>query len=173
MRKVVFLYNELLDEKYQKKLGLSLEFISFAFADGYEMYNIRGKCVAIHKGSLKRTKKNSKIYGGLFILNNSEHFLRVLDASQTCSKSMLGDNHKLDEFHREKIKVTPISFKSVEDFLMLKYNEKEPIYTTSYIGNSINEFIKSNVLNKTQNREISGFDVNNYIDLLIKECEKI
>lgn len=171
MRQVIFLYNELLDKSYQEKLKLPLEFISFAYIDNAVMYDLKGKYVAIPKGALKKTYKYEKVYGALFLLHNSEHFLRLLDASLVCSKTLLGLNHKLDEHHRVNVKATPIHFKSVEEFFKMKYNEGVPINVICYIGNPENEFIKRNVLNTVKNREVSGLDINNFINLVMKEIE--
>ena len=169
MRRVVFLYNELLDEDYQKKLKLPLEFICFAYIEGVTMYDIKGKYYAVKENDLKKTNKYNRVYGALYILHNSEHFLRVLDASMTCSKGFIGANHKLDLFHRTKGKAVPIHFKTVEDFLKMKYNEGEGLDIITYFANPQNELVKLNVLNTVRNREVSGLDINNFINLLLKE----
>ena len=169
MRRVVFLYNELLDEDYQKKLKLPLEFICFAYIEGATMYDIKGKYYAVKENDLKKTNKYNRVYGALYILHNSEHFLRVLDASMTCSKGFIGTNHKLDLFHRTKGKAVPIHFKTVEDFLKMKYNEGEGLDIITYFANPQNELVKLNVLNTVRNREVSGLDINNFINLLLKE----
>lgn len=169
MRRVVFLYNELLDEGYQKKLKLPLEFVCFAYMNNATMYEIKGKYYALKKDTLKKTKRYDRVYGALYILHNSEHFLRVLDASMTCSKGFIGTNHKLDIFHRVKEKAVPIHFKTIEEFLKMKYNEGEELDIITYIANPQNELIKLNVSNTVRNREVSGLDINNFINLLIKE----
>ena len=172
MKQLVFLYDDLLDEDYQKKTRLPLEFICFAYIKGVNMYDLRGKYIAVKENTLKKTRKYNKVYGALYILDNYEHTLRTLDALMTCSKSFLGENHKLDIRHREKIKATPIHFKSIEEFTKLKYNEKEEIDVITYLGNPQNELIKSHVLNSVRNREVSGLDINNFINLVLKEkCE--
>lgn len=169
MRTVVFLYNELLDEEYQKKLKLPLEFICFAYLDNAVMYDIKGSYYALKESDLIKVKKHNKVYGALYILHNSEHFLRTLDASLICSKGLIGTNHKLDLFHRVKENVTPIHFKTVEEFFKLKYNEGEEISVITYIANPQNDLIKSNVSNTVRNREVSGLDINNFINLILKE----
>ena len=133
------------------------------------MYDIKGKYYAIKENKLKKTKKNNRVYGAMYILHNSEHYLRVLDAAMMCSKGLIGENHKLDTFHRIKEKVVPIHFKTVEEFLKMKYNESEELNVITYIANPQNSLIKSNVLNTVRNREVSGLDVNNFINLLLKE----
>lgn len=135
------------------------------------MYDIKGKYYAVKENELKKTNKYNRVYGALYILHNSEHFLRVLDASMTCSKGFIGKNHKLDIFHRVKEKAVPIHFKSVEEFLKMKYNEGEGLEIITYFANPNNELIKSGITNTVRNREISGLDINNFINLLIKESE--
>lgn len=170
MRTVVFLYNELLDEDYQKQLKLPLEFICFGYIEGAVMYDIKGKYYAIEENVLTKTKKYNKVYGALYILHNSEHFLRILDASMVCSKSYLGKNHDLDISHRVKLIARPIHFKSIEEFLKLKYNEGEGLEVISYFANPKHNVIKTNVLNTVRNRVVYGLDINNFINLVIKEC---
>ena len=167
----MFLYNELLDENYQKKLRLPLEFISFAYIDDVLMYDICGRYIAVEDNKLIKSKKYNRVYGALYILDNAEIYLRTIDAYLICSKGLIGTNHKLDEFHRMKKLATPIHFKTIEDFLKLKYNESEPIPIFTYLANTENEFIKSKVNNSTNNRETCGFDINNFINLVLKEKE--
>ena len=171
MRTVVFLYNELLDEKIQKELGLPLEFISFAYVENMTLYEINGKSIMVTKDTLRKSNRDNKVYGAIFVLNNSEKFLRILDASLMCSKSMIGRNHDLDVHHRTKLKITPIHIKSIEDFLSLKYNEVEQMEIISYMGNVKNKTIREKVQNKTDNRVKYGFDINNFINILLKECK--
>ena len=87
----------------------------------------------------------------------------------TGSKGFIGTNHKLDIFHRVKEKAVPIHFKTIEEFLKMKYNEGEELDIITYVANPQNELIKSNVSNTVRNREVSGLDINNFINLLIKE----
>lgn len=172
MKQLVFLYDEYLDEDKQKLAKLPLEFICFAYIKGVNMYDLRGTYIAIKENTLKRTKKYNKVYGALYILDMSEHYLRTLDAVMTCSKGFIGSNHKLDIRHREKIKATPIHFKTIEEFTKLKYNEGEELDVITYLANPQNELIKTNVLNSVRNREVTGLDINNFINLVLKEKER-
>ena len=164
MKQVVFLYNEWLDEDKQKLARLPLEFVCFAYIEGATMYRIKDNCVAIHK---EKSKKYQRVYGALYILHNSEHSLRTLDAIMTCSKSFIGSNHRNDFMHRERIKAIPIQFKSIEDFLKMFYNEGEEINVITYMANPLNDVIKTYV-KSSKNKEISGLDVNNFINLVIR-----
>ena len=103
MKQLVFLYNDLLDEDIQKKARLPLEFICFAYINNAIMYDLNGKYVAIHENELKKTYKYNKVYGALYVLDNSEYNLRNLDAIMVCSKGLIGSNHKYDLMHRQKI----------------------------------------------------------------------
>ena len=51
----------------------------------------------------------------------------------------------------------------------MKYNEGEGLDIITYLANPNNELIKSNVFNTVRNREVSGLDINNFINLLLKE----
>ena len=61
MKQLLFLYNELLDENYQKKLRLPLEFISFAYIDNALMYDICGRYIAIEDNTLVSSKKYNRV----------------------------------------------------------------------------------------------------------------
>ena len=172
MRQVVFLYNELMNESYQEKLKLPLEFICFAYMEGVVLYDIKGRYYALKENSLRKTKGYNRVYGALYILHNSEHFLRTLDASLVCSKGIIGKNHILDVMHRTKQKATPIHFKTVEEFLKMKYNEGDGLDVITYIANPENELIKSNVVNTVRNREVCGLDINNFINILIEKTKE-
>lgn len=172
MRQLVFIYNELLDDKKQELLKLPLDFVCFAYIENAIMYEVKKKYIAIKENVLTKTKKYNKVYGALYILHNSEHFLRTLDASMGCSKGFIGYNHDKDVTHREKLNAIPIHFKSVEDFLKLKYNEGVGVRVITHLANPKNDVIKTNVLNTVRNREVSGLDINHFVDLVLKECKK-
>lgn len=171
MKQLVFLYNELLDENKQKLAKLPLEFICFAYVKGAVMYEKRGNYYAVRKEDITPTKYN-KVYGALYILENTEYTLRTLDAIMTCSKSFVGYNHPRDIMHQHKAKARPIHFKTVEQFLKMKYNEGEELEVLTYFANPQNDFIRTNVLNTVENREVSGLDINNYINLVVEKKEK-
>ena len=167
MKQVVFLYNQLLNENYQKKVKLPLEFVCFAYVKEVVMYKKKETYYAVDRKHLK-TRYN-KVYGAMYILDCSEQNLRRLDALMGCSKSLIGSNHKNDIMHRFKIKARPIFFKTVEQFFKMKYNEKEGVEVFIYLANPDNCFIKTNVLNTVKNREVSGLDINNYINLIVEK----
>lgn len=171
MKQLVFLYNELLDEKKQKLAKLPLEFVCFAYVKNAVMYGKRGNYYAIQKEVL-HTKYN-KVYGALYVLDHSESNLRRLDAIMVCSKSIIGTNHKYDIMHRVKTIARPIFFENIEEFLKMKYNEKEGVEVTMYFANPQNNFIKTNVLNTVKNREVSGLDIENYINLVLEKEKRV
>lgn len=172
MKQVVFLYNEWLDEEKQKLAKLPLEFICFAYIDNTVMYEIEKKYVAIREGEIAITKKYNKVYGALYILHNSERSIRTLDAVMICSKAFIGSNHKNDVTHRKNVQVTPIHFNSIEEFLLMCYKEKDKIDAITYLANQDNIMIREGVLNTVRNREVCGFDINNFINLMMKEKDE-
>ena len=172
MKQVVFLYNEWLDEEKQKLAKLPLEFVCFAYIDNAVMYEIEGRYVAIRKGEIATTKKYNKVYGALYILHSSERSIRTLDAVMMCSKAFIGSNHKYDVTHRINAQITPIHFDSVEEFLLMRYTEGDELDVITYLANQDNTMIRENVLNSVRNREVCGFDINNFINLMVKEKDK-
>lgn len=171
MKQLVFLYNDLLDEKKQKVAKLPLEFICFAYIKNAVMYKKRNNYYAVKK-DLLHTRYN-KVYGAIYVLDHSEINLRRLDALMTCSKSIIGKNHINDIMHREKMSARPIFFDSIEEFFKMKYNEKEEIELITYLANPHNIFIKTNVLNSVKNREVSGLDIENYINLVMEKEKRV
>lgn len=169
MKQAVFLYNELLDENIQKLTKIPLEFVCFAYVKDVTLYKKKDKYYAIRSSALKKKTKHKRVYGAIYILHSSEKYLRNLDAFMVCSRSFIGKNHKNDIMHREKVKARPIHFKSIEEFVKMRYNEMEEIDVIMYLANHDNEFIKANVTNTVKNREVIGFDINNYINLVLKE----
>ena len=48
----------------------------------------------------------------------------------------------------------------------------EEVSVIVYFANHKNDFIKKNVISTVKNREVLGFDINNFINLVFKEiCE--
>ena len=169
MKQAVFLYNDFLDENKQKLTNLPLEFICFAYIKDVTLYKKNDKYYAVNSNILEKKTKYKKTYGAIYILHNSETYMRQLDALMTCSKSLLGKNHDLDIMHRHNSKARPIHFKTVEDFVKMRYNEMEEVNVIVYLANHKNNFIKENVISAVRNREVIGFDINNFINLVLKE----
>lgn len=169
MKQLVFLYNDILNEEKQKKYRLPLEFICFAYVNNAVLYDFKGNCYMLKRGDLRKSNKNKKVFGALYILHNAENNLRILDAVMTCSKSLIGKNHIKDIMHREYVYARPIHFKTIEEFIKMRYNEKEDVQVMTYFGNINNSYIKTNVMNTTKNREMCGFDIENFINLVLEK----
>ena len=161
MKEAIFIYNELLDEKKQELYKLPINFICFAYLNKAKLYNLNGKCY------ITKTNINNKVYGALYILDNSHQNIRILDAIMGCSRSITGKNHIKDMNWREKVTITPINFNSIEDFMKMRYNEKSDISVITYFANINNNYIKNKVI-KSYNRETCDFDIENLLNLLLK-----
>lgn len=159
MKEVVFLYNELLDVNKQKMYRLPLTFICYAYLNNAKMYTVKGRPYVV------KTNKSNRVYGALYVLNNSHQNMKVLDAIMENSKGLIGKNHTFDTNWREKALVTPIHFYTLEDFLKLRYNETGEIEVTTYFANTSNNYIKNNVM-KSWNRDTCDFDINNFLLLI-------
>ena len=159
MKEVVFLYNELLDENKQKLYRLPLTFICFAYLEGAQMYSVKDRPY------ITKAKKKYRVYGAIYVLNNSHQNLKVLDAIMENSKGLIGKNHANDINWREKVLVTPIHFDTIEDFFKMRYNETDEIKAITYLVNTSNNYIKNNVI-KSWNRDTCDFDINNFLLLM-------
>lgn len=167
MKSVVFLYNYMLSDKWQKKSKLPLTFISFGYINA-KLYRIEENYIAIDNSSKKHKWNYDKLYGAFYMLDSSEYYLRVLDGVMGCSLTALNKNHTMDYMHRKKIETIPIYFNTITEFAQLLYREKEKIECFTYFGNINNKLINYKVNNSYRNRENRGYDVVNFIDLLNK-----
>jgi hypothetical protein len=157
----------MLSDKWQKKSKLPLQFISFAYMRG-KLYRIEDNYIGIDFTSKKHKWNDDKVYGALFLLDESEFYLRTLDGIMGCSLTSLRENHIMDYMHRQKVEITPIHFKNIIEFAQLNYEEKEEIKCFAYIGNMDNKFIQNKVNNTYQNRIKCGYDEKCFIDLITK-----
>lgn len=156
----------MIGDKWQEKSKLPLTFISFAFIEG-KMYRIENNYLAVQK----KHKWEDRLYGAIFLLDNSEYYLRVLDGIMGCSMTSLGNNHRLDFTHRITIQTIPIFFNTITEFAKLLYVEKNPTKCITYIANLENTLIDKKVNNTYRNHVRYGFDRVNFINLLNKYKE--
>ena len=169
MNKLIFISDKLMLNEVQKKYGISLIFVSYGYINGFMLK--KGKNYKPYKKDvLPRVNNNDRIYVVLAILERAEVFIRILDGIMGCSKSSLGENHVMDLNHRFKVRATPISFESIDDFLKMKYKSKEEIICDAYYCNPKN---KSNKIPK-KNKVRYDFDVDSLIDkILLEEMENV
>lgn len=167
-KSMIFLSNELMNPELQREMKLPLEFISFAFVEEMRMYrHLRTMNTFIVPNDVKRTWGNTVAYGGLFILNDFDYFIRTLDAYHMCSLSTLKRNHLYDVHHRVPVQATPIYFSTIEDFTRHKYTEQEPTTVNAYIGNLTNPNITQRLREiRHRGRVTSGVDVPHFTSLL-------
>lgn len=156
MSRLIFLYNELINPEVQKQMRLPMEFISFAMVDGkmYTHYSDNG-VFTIPLGNDKDWG-NTKVYGALFLLNDYNYYISILDGYHACSMSNLKRNHKMDLHHRVLTKVTPIYFNSIDDLSRLKYSEGSDIDAIIYVGNLDHSKIYKRFLITQSNRIVDG-----------------
>lgn len=159
MKKLIFLYNELLDSEKRDLLQIPLTFISFGYIDG-KLYKYKDTVMAIRNGT--REWGNNKVYGALFTLDDYNFNIRFLDGMHVCSKSRIYINHDLDLFHRNEICVTPIVFNTLEEFVTLQYKELEGVLSYAFFGN-VKQTKINNMLHNTNSQRIKdGLDKNSF-----------
>ncbi|MDD4000182.1 MAG: hypothetical protein PHX62_04725 [Bacilli bacterium] len=164
---LLFLSNNLLSPKLQKKLSLPLVFISFGHMKGSMYKHFRNQNVFVLP---QITKGNSVVYGAIFLCNYFDFYSKIIDAFFSCSKSTLLRNHQNDLHHRINCDITPIYFSTLNELQRLKYKESNTIHSQiqTYIGNTHHPKIK-NRINKLF-YIVSGIDAENF-KLLFKEMK--
>lgn len=129
---LIFLSGQMCDPTLQDDLGLPIEFISFAIFKGHIYYDESVDDTFI----LESTRSTvDAVYGGLFLLQDDDFYMPVIDAYNLCSMSVLRKNHIKDRQHRITHSITPISFDTVEQLRRLDYWEREDIEAVIYVGN--------------------------------------
>lgn len=162
--KLLFLHNELISPSKQKEMGVPLQFITFAHVPGkmYKQSNNNGTFIT-NQG---RPWGNKVVYGAIFLLEDDNFYMRILDSYHGCSLSTLRVNHKLDIQHREKTYVTPISFDSVTQLEQLLYTEREIQQVELYVGNIKHKKIKPRTLDNGRHRIQDGILAKPYLQLI-------
>lgn len=142
-----------------------MEFINFAFTGG-KLYNHYWKQGTFVVPENKQRWGNDAVYGGVFYLKDSHFYIRSLDAYQQCSLSLLGVNHIYDLHHRVEAIVTPISFSNVEEFVSLRYKERNNIDAQMYVGNIKHPKINQILSSKQHKRILQGLQKDVFNELL-------
>lgn len=123
------------DPDWIKESKIPLEFVSFALTEGSMYYHFQSDETFISKGHSRRKYGNEIVYGSLFLLQDFDFYIRLLDAYQVCSLSTLFRNHDKDLHHRIITQVTPIHFQTQDEFERLLYDEKDSVPAHVYFGN--------------------------------------
>ena len=154
MNNLLFLTDELQDPVLRQELKLPMIFIGYALTTG-KMYKRRGSTFVISDSSVKNWG-NSVVYGGIYLLEDFSHYIRVIDAYNSCSLSLLGTNHNYDLNHRVQKKVTTIDFQELKELHNLKYEEKTDVVTQMYLGNMAHNKIKHIVCNNMNSYRVQS-----------------
>lgn len=155
------MYNDLLNPEKRNKLLLPLTFVTFAYIHA-KMYSYRHNVISVRNHDVVRTWGNDIVYGGLYVLDNYEFYIRALDAYHSCSLSRIFSNHINDVQHREETRATPIVFSKFNDFVTLKYSEKDTIMCYTYFGNIQHEYIISRIKAKNSYRITDGVSLDDF-----------
>lgn len=159
MINLIFLSNELMDERLQNDLKIPIEFISFAYIENCKFYRYKKTKLIVKGGEISRDWGNNRIYGAIFLIRNM-YYIRVLDAYNACSLSRIFLNHPFDLNHREIGQVTLIEFNTLNDFARYKFKEQATINCWIYYGNNNNK--KLNKVLNNRRRLTNGVDTKNF-----------
>lgn len=170
MTQLIFLSNELCNPDWHRKMRIPLKFITFAYIKG-KMFKgwMNQSTFVAHE---KHHWGNDVVYGGIFLLEDFDYYITILDAYNACSMSTLGKNHKFDLHHRINTTATPISFSTIDEFSRLMYEELEEIDVQTYLGNPTH--LKTTKRLNAKNisyRIVDGLDKKHFIRLTQEELQ--
>ena len=171
MSNLIFLTNQLQNPNFQKQMHLPLHFICFGIVEGkmYKYFNNKNNFIIATDYINQPIKRwgNSVVYGGVFLCEDINFYIRILDAYHLCSLSTLLKNHDKDIFHRIKTQITPIHFKTLDELSRLKYTENnEKIEAQMYVANTNHPKINKRINDKKNSyRIIDGIDTKNFKQL--------
>ena len=151
---MVFLSNDLLNPTKRKRMKLPLIFVSYAFVHG-KMYSLPRSTFVVELEDVK-TWGNNVVYGAVYLVQDWEYFIDVLDAYHCCSKKRLHKNHKLDLMHRKTITATLINFDSFTSLEVLKYKEVGTVQTDAYFANMEHNRILKSIYHPERRKRLSS-----------------
>lgn len=169
MTKLVFFSNELMRPSIRHELKVPLEFIAFSHIKGnmyHHWYSGNSNMYPVNTFVLQKDRQwgNNVVYGALYLLNDFDFWIRVLDSYHGCSKSILTKNHNNDIHHREVLPCTPIMFNTLDELARLKYMEKEHVNAHVYLGNQKHPKINKRFLTTKSYRILNGIDVASFTE---------
>lgn len=152
MKTTIALYNSLCTTELLDKLKIKYTFIGYGYFTGalYVYYN--DYYALPYKSPVKNHRGFNKVFCKIYIIDDL-YYMKQLDAYMRCSKSMLKKNHDImDLTHRTKMKVTPIFFTNISDFIHLNYKEGDEVEIETYIGNINNSRVVSMINKNNKHR---------------------
>lgn len=102
-----------------------------------QLIKINGRHYNLNKKPINR---NNKIFGALFEVDMKIHSARI-DAHYLCSQSLLLDGKAHSVNHRCSSTATPITFDSIDDFCLHKYQKHNQVKCIAYFANEESPFI--------------------------------
>lgn len=171
---LIFIYDELMLHALQKTLHLDLEFVSFAYVEGYKLFHYRKSVVAMRDTEVKRAYGNNKVFGSVYQVQNFNYKALYLDGYYCCSYARTGSNSIHDLRTRDTTYATLFSLDSQEDLIYHKYHVQGVKQVTLYTGNKQDEKLIKHI-RYGRYRLMDGISVSHYKQLLEERgisCQK-
>lgn len=161
MKRIFFIYDELMLQQVQDLVKVDMEFIGFALAKA-NMYFWSDRKKKRRYFIRPKDTINS-IFGGLYVIND-DLVMHKLCAFYNSSVCYLGKVIPEDIYKPQNIKVKPIKIKSIDPFEFESYNEY--IDAESFIGNELNFRVQRSI--KHNYYKLKSFDKESF-KILLKE----
>jgi hypothetical protein len=154
----------------QELLHLPIRFLSFGYVQGkmYWLNDDKRRRYFVIPPVYEKSKRqyNTFIYGGVFVINDFQEYERALASYYNCSIPYLGEIIQEDLYYSQKVTITPIKFKTLQELEECSYTSLSDIEGITFLGNQSNSKVQKSLKYGTYYRRASGIDVPNFLTMI-------
>jgi hypothetical protein len=162
MKKIIFLYDELMTLRERRLNKMNMKLLSYAQTHGKLYWFNDGKKKRIFAMPVKGASTKI-IYGALFETQNYEFIKHKLNSYYYNASAFIGENTENDLYVLTNTIAYPIKFDSLSGLQKQQYTKGNPVECEIFIGNLQNKLIKKN---HTKYHKLSGVDVDSFVTLI-------
>lgn len=171
-RKIIFLYDSLMNPNTQQLVRIPLHFLSYGY--------IRAKMYWLNDDKKRRyfavplTKQvhcreyNTYIFGALYLMTDYDEYKNALFSFYNSSLEYYNYIQDTDLYVPVICAVTPIEFSSLKDFDVCKYEKFDKLNAMTMMGNQFNDKVRKSIDKGRYYRYNRGIDVPSFLTSLEK-----
>lgn len=156
----------------QSLLRLPMKFLSYGYVRG-KMYWLnddkKRRYFVIPPETVQHKRQwNTFVYGGIFVMNDFEEYERAMNSYYNSSISYTGEIMQGDLFYLQKLPVTPIVFRSLQELEECRYQSLDEVSAFIYLANQENSKVQNSLKRGRYYRRSSGIDVPNFLTMVME-----
>lgn len=156
----------------QSLLRLPMKFLSYGYVRG-KMYWLnddkKRRYFVIPPETVQYKRQwNTFVYGGIFVMNDFEEYERAMNSYYNSSISYTGEIMQGDLFYLQKLPVTPIVFRSLQELEECRYQSLDEVSAFIYLANQENSKVQNSLKRGRYYRRSSGIDVPNFLTMVME-----